>query len=111
MKKHSTWGVTSQGRNLKELTAREHNGGTLGFNRKQHLQPYHSLYGNIEHLASKPRKFSWKIPFFSSKSPSKIPKTSDLDLTRLKAREILSWRTEPVTVAEVWDELGLGVKG
>lgn len=44
MQKHSTWGVLSQGRNSKELTARENNGGTLGFNRKQRLKPYQYLY-------------------------------------------------------------------
>lgn len=33
--KHSTWGVLSQGRNSKELAARENNGGVLGFNRKR----------------------------------------------------------------------------
>lgn len=44
MYKHSTWGVPSQGRNSKELTARENNGGTLGFNRKQRLKPYQYLY-------------------------------------------------------------------
>lgn len=41
---HSTWGVLSQGRNSKELTARETNGGTLGFKRKQRLKPYQYLY-------------------------------------------------------------------
>lgn len=44
MHKHSTWGVLSQGRNSKELTARETNGGTLGFNRKQRRKPYQCLY-------------------------------------------------------------------
>lgn len=44
MEKHSTWGVLSQGRNSKELTARETNGGTLGFNRRQRLKPYQYLY-------------------------------------------------------------------
>ncbi len=45
MYKHSAWGVPSQGRNSKELTARENNGGTLGFNRTQRLKPYQYLYG------------------------------------------------------------------
>ena len=44
MPKHSTGGVLSQGRNSKELTARETNGGTLGFKRKQRLKPYQYLY-------------------------------------------------------------------
>lgn len=44
MQKHSTWGVLSQGRNSKELTARETHSGTLGFNRKQRLKPYQYLY-------------------------------------------------------------------
>jgi len=44
MYKHSAWGVPSQGRNSKELTVRENNGGTLGFNRKQRLKPYQYLH-------------------------------------------------------------------
>ena len=111
--KHSAWGVPSQGRNSKELTARENNGGTLGFNRKQHLKPFHSLYG-IHLFFKRFQKFLEKEKtffLFFFMSPSKNPKTSDLGLTRLKARESLDWRTEPVTVAKVWDELGLGVKG
>lgn len=44
MQKHSTWGVLSQGRNSKELTARETHSGTLGFNGRQRPKPYQYLY-------------------------------------------------------------------
>jgi hypothetical protein len=53
MQKHSTWGVLSQGRNSKELTARETHSGTLGFNRKQRLKPYQYLYVYIYLLINK----------------------------------------------------------
>ncbi len=75
MQKHSTWGVLSQGRNSKELTARETNGGTLGFNRRQRLKPYHYLYVEKFQLfgldfQSLKRYFMQKNCFFFKKSNS-----------------------------------------
>jgi hypothetical protein len=48
MQKHSTWGVLSQGRNSKELTARETHSGTLGFNRKRATRSLSNPYGGVK---------------------------------------------------------------
>ena len=94
MQKHSTWGVLSQGRNSKELTARETNGGTLGFNRRQRLKPYQYLYvENKEFQIFVILYLCKKIPCFFQKkvilkaSEGKRPRPEQVEGWRISALE------------------------